>query len=255
MKKAIQKKYVKVNGIQAKTATLLHGGEIIELYGLEKTKPVFEFAIKVIFEDNYLAIVHKPAGLVVSGNKFQTLENALPFNLSSSNQPDALRQPLPIHRLDFPTTGILLIGKTANAVTALKQLFENKTIHKTYAAVTYGEMPSKGIINTPIDGKDAFSEFKVLKTLKSERYSFLNLVELNPKTGRRHQLRKHLAGIGTPIFGDLTYGKEHLIAKGNGLYLHASKLQFTHPITQEKLNFITNLPKKFNRLFGNIDAV
>ncbi|MDO6768992.1 MULTISPECIES: RluA family pseudouridine synthase [Cellulophaga] len=250
MKKAIQKKYVKVNNIIAETATLLQGGETISLYGLEGTKPVFEKKIDVIFEDEHIAIVYKPAGILVSGNKFQTLENTLPYNLNKSSEPDALVQTLPVHRLDYPTTGLLLIGKTAKAVILLKKMFENKLIDKTYTAVTYGEMPIKGVIYDSIDEKDATSAYKVLETLKSERYNFLNLVELYPKTGRRHQLRKHLASIGTPIFGDLDYGIEGLISKGNGLYLHASNLKFKHPITCEKLDITAPLPKKFKRLFS-----
>lgn len=187
---------------------------------------------------------------MVSGNKFQTLENSLPFNLSKSEEPDALLNPLPVHRLDYPTTGLLIIGKTASCVIALKHMFEYKQIQKKYIAVTQGKMMSEGIINTPIDDKESISEYKLLISLKSDRYNFLNLIELNPKTGRRHQLRKHLASIGTPIFGDIDYGIEDLIAKGNGLYLHASKLQFTHPVTQKKIILEAELPKKFKRLFG-----
>lgn len=255
IKKAIKKKFVFVDGSIAQTATLLHGGEKIELFGLVESKPVFELTLKVVFEDNHLAVVYKPAGILVSGNKFQTLENALPFNLLKSPEPDALLNPLPVHRLDYPTTGLLIIGKTASCVIALKRMFGNKKIKKTYTAVTYGKMIAKGTINEPIDDKESVSEYKVLKTLKSDRYNFLNLVELNPKTGRRHQLRKHLASIGAPIFGDIDYGITGLISKGNGLYLHASKLQFTHPVTHQQIILEAELPKKFKRLFSepNLD--
>ncbi len=250
MKKAIQKKYVKVNDTIAQTATLLYGGETISLYGLEHSKPIFQKKIDVLFEDDYLAIVYKPAGILVSGNKFQTIENALPYNLKQGTQKDSLIQPLPVHRLDYPTTGLLLIGKTAKTVILLKKIFEEKVIDKTYIAITYGKMLPDGIINKPVDDKTSISEYKVLETLKSDRYNFLNLVELHPKTGRRHQLRKHLASIGTPIFGDLQYGIEGLISKGNGLYLHANNLKFTHPITGKKINITASLPKKFKRLFS-----
>jgi 23S rRNA pseudouridine1911/1915/1917 synthase len=252
MKKAIQKKYVKVNDVIGQTATLLHGGETITLYGLEHSKPVFEKKLEVIFEDDYLAVLNKPAGILVSGNKFQTIENTLPYNLKLSTQKDSLLQPLPVHRLDYPTTGLLLIGKTAKTVIALKNMFEDKLITKTYFAVTYDEMKKEGIINEPINEKASTSTYKVLKTLKSERYNYLNLVELHPKTGRRHQLRKHLASIGTPIFGDIEYGIEGLISKGNGLYLHASNLEFRHPVTNQEMNIFTQLPKKFKRLFSDI---
>ncbi|MGB0523108.1 MAG: RluA family pseudouridine synthase [Flammeovirgaceae bacterium] len=250
MKKAIKKGWVRVNGEVASTARLLTGGEQIELQRVV-TKPVKTLAmpLAVLYEDEYLAVIHKPAGMEVSGNRHRTIANALAFNLKKSTLPDALTQPHPAHRLDYPTSGVLLIGKTHTTLTALNQLFERKEIEKTYYAVTIGMMKPKGSINQAIDDKLAFTAFEVLDSMTSVKYTQLNLVKLLPKTGRRHQLRIHLATMGNPILGDKIYGQEGLIQHGNGLYLHAVSLTFTHPITHTRVVVKASLPKKFQKLF------
>ena len=139
--------------------------------------------------------------------------------------------PQPVHRLDYATTGILLVGKTNNSIRALNKLFEDKTIKKTYYAITIGKMYQKnGVVTSNINGKTAKSYYKVIQTVESKRFEKLNLVELSPATGRRHQLRIHLSEIGNPILSDKTYGTEPLILKGKGMYLHAySCLLYTSP--------------------------
>lgn len=249
-KKAIKKQLVLVKGNIATTSLFIHGGEIIELYQLKENRKVFHLDLEIIFEDDYLAIINKPAGINVSGNSFATIDNALTQNLKSSTQKDTVR-PRPVHRLDYPTSGLLLIGKTNTSVIALNKLFENKEIQKTYHAVSIGKMNLHGKIDKNIDDKPSFTEYKVLETITSERFEYLNLVQLHPKTGRKHQLRKHLLTIGNPILGDKDYYLENLILKGKGLYLHASKLAFTHPITLEKMTIYSKLPKKFKKLFPN----
>ncbi|MFC2110529.1 RluA family pseudouridine synthase, partial [Bacteroidota bacterium] len=186
----------------------------------------------------------------VSGNKKWTLENALRSNLTPSTQKDALLHPEPIHRLDHPTSGVLLIGKTTAAVIELNQLFEKKEIKKSYFAVTINKQKKTGVINTPIDNKISTTHFEVKKSLISERFDFLNLVELKPKTGRKHQLRIHLSSIGNPILGDKEYAVSDKTLFGNGLYLHAFSLEFTHPFTKEIILQTADLPKKFTRLFN-----
>ena len=155
----------------------------------------------------------------------------------------------PVHRLDYPTSGLLLIGKTSRATIALNQLFENRQMYKTYHAVSIGKMESEGVIQQPVDNREAHSRFQVLKSEPSERFEFLNLVRLFPSTGRKHQLRIHLATLGNPILGDKDYGKEGLILRGKGLYLHASSLKFIHPITNQPIEISEPLPKKFTRIF------
>lgn len=201
-----------------------------------------------MFEDEYLAVIHKPAGILVSGNTFITIANALPQNLKKSKLSDATT-PQPVHRLDFPTTGILLVGKTSSSIRALNQLFENHEIQKKYFAIAIGEMEKEGTITSEIDEKESTSNYTVTKSVDSPRFEKLNLVELDPKSGRRHQLRKHLSSIGNPILGDKEYGIEGLVLNGKGLYLHAYSLEFTHPFTNEKMSLVDELPSKFTKIF------
>jgi 23S rRNA pseudouridine1911/1915/1917 synthase len=250
IKKAIKKEFIFIDGVLATTSKYISGGEKIELFEAENS-PIFErlqLNLEVLFEDDYLAIIYKPAGILVSGNKFVTIANGLTQNLIKSNQPDAVR-PQPIHRLDYPTSGILLIGKTSSSINALSALFKNKEIQKTYFAITIGEMKENGKMNFPVDEKIALTQFEVLQTVVSKRFTRLNLVKLNPKTGRKHQLRKHLSSIGNPILGDKEYFKEGLILKGRGLYLHASALDFIHPFTKDTISITKENPKKFTTIF------
>jgi len=249
-KNAIKKGIVYINGEVGYTGDWICGGETIDLYQQEEPKkPVLDFKLEILYEDEHLAAIYKPAGILVSGNKRFTIENALVFNLTKSKQPDALLRPEPIHRLDYPTSGALLIGKTVSAVIALNLIFEFRSISKTYAAVAIGNMKVEGIVETPIDGRPAKSIYKRLISISSEKYGALNLITLNPHTGRRHQLRKHLSEVGHPIFGDHLYGIDGLILKGKGLFLHAAKLHFEHPITKEDIIIVAPLPKKFTNLF------
>lgn len=193
-------------------------------------------------------MVHKPAGILVSGNQFKTIANALAQNLNRSPLSDTAR-PQPVHRLDYATTGILLVGKTSSSIRALNQLFEAKQVDKTYYAATIGEMDKRGKITSTIDGKPSQSGYTVLETVASKRFGKLNLVHLQPSTGRRHQLRKHLASIGNPILGDKDYGIADLILNGKGLYLHAYALRFLHPFTNKAIYLNDPFPERFEKLF------
>ncbi len=250
LKKALNKDLIKVNGEPGSSATFITGGEIIEFSVPEtiSTKKPLHLSLHVLFEDEHLAAIHKPAGILVSGNKFKTIANALPQNLKNSGLPDATL-PQPVHRLDYATTGVLLIGKTSSSIRVLNKMFEDKKILKTYCAITIGKMDPSGKIASTIDEKDAFSSFFLLESVPSERFGILNFTELRPETGRRHQLRKHLSGIGNPILGDRLYGTEGLILKGKGLFLHAYSLRFQHPFTGEEIIVIDELPERFKKIF------
>tara|TARA_B110000091_G_scaffold209576_1_gene250985 strand:+ start:377 stop:1240 length:864 start_codon:yes stop_codon:yes gene_type:complete len=252
IKKVIKKKLIFIDNCVATTAQFILGGEKITLFQSEKPSDFkrLTFDLEVVFEDDHLAIVNKPAGILISGNKFKTIDNALQQNLQKSTQLDAVR-PRPAHRLDYPTTGLLLIGKTSKCILSLNKLFENKEILKTYYAITIGKMEASGSINVLIDEKIATTDYVVLENVKSDRFAFLNLVKLSPKTGRRHQLRKHLTALGNPILGDKEYGKEGFILKGKGLYLHAGILEFTHPFTKQKMSIEKELPNKFIKIFSS----
>ena len=202
IKKAIKKEFIFINGVLATTSKFISGGEKIELFETENlsTFERLKLDIEVLFEDDYLAIIYKPAGILVSGNKFVTIANALAQNLQKSNKSDAVK-PQPIHRLDYPTSGLLLIGKTSTAIIKLGDLFKNKEIKKTYFAITIGKMKPKDFINLPIDEKEATTEYTVLESVISKRFEFLNLLKLEPKTGRKHQYKKTFIIYWKSYFG------------------------------------------------------
>lgn len=250
IKKALKKSLVKVNDEFADTATWIQGGETISIQLPEPSNDSkrLKLDLEVLFEDDHLAIINKPAGVQVSGNRLVTIANALPQNLQPSAAPDAC-SPWPIHRLDYGTTGVLVVGKTGRSIRDLSEQFQKKKVQKTYYAIAIGRMPNSGSIDFPIDDKQAFTSYKVEKAIPSPRFDQLNLVKLHPETGRRHQIRKHLAEIGHPILGDKDYGLEGLILTGKGIYLHAFQIEFTHPDTDQKVRFTSALPKKYWKIF------
>ena len=250
LKKAIKKKFITVNDTIATSATLLNGGECISLCIPKEvsSNKKLDFQLNVLFEDDHLAVIHKPAGILVSGNRFKTIANALAQNIQLSNLPDATK-PQPAHRLDYATTGVLLVGKTSSSIRALNRMFEDKKVEKTYYAVTIGEMNDRGKITSEIEGKKSQSNYKLFESVSSKKFGKLNLVKLKPQTGRRHQLRKHLSSINNPILGDKEYGIENFILSGKGLYLHAYSLSFIHPFTNKQVYFKDELPQGFKKIF------
>lgn len=250
LKKALKKQYITVNDFIATTATMINGGECISLSIPQEIGPKKKlvFPLEIIFEDDHLAAIHKPAGILVSGNRFKTIANALAQNIKKSNLHDACTLQ-PIHRLDYATTGILLAGKTSSSIRALNKMFENKEVQKTYFAVTIGEMNHKGKVTSEIDGKESHTNYAIIESVPSVRFGMLNLVKLDPETGRTHQLRKHLSDIGNPILGDKEYGIENLILNGKGLFLHAYSLAFIHPFTREEILLEDALPERFGKIF------
>lgn len=239
-----------IDGEKATTAQFIHGGEVIELLEEKITsKKAFIKQLEVLYEDEDLAVILKPNGILTSGNAFATIANCLEMNLKESCGADAVT-PFPVHRLDYETSGLLLIGKTASSRRKLHDMFENDEITKTYHAVCVGRMEHTfGTIDSEIDGKPAFTSYQVLQSVASEKFDALHLVELHPKTGRTHQLRRHLLSIGNPIMGDKKYFLQDKQHKGYGLYLHATKLEFVHPISHQVLHIESVLPRKFTRIF------
>ena len=246
IKKTIKKGLVKVDGEESAGGVWLKAGQKVDLLENQLSKhKVFEMELEVVFEDNDLAVINKPAGIEVSGNKFKTIQNALAFNLKTSNKKDKLSRAVPVHRLDFPTSGLLLCAKTHEAAVELGKQFENKLIKKTYFAIVNGKLEGRGEINQPLDGKKSVTLYKSVKTIPSLKAEQLTLLELKPLTGRTHQLRKHLAGIGHPIVGDGVYSSDFPLLKGKGLLLSANELIFSHPISGSIMEIKIPIPHKF----------
>lgn len=247
VKKALKKQLILHNKQIAQSGTFVRLGDEFELMEDNVNPPkIFPMDLEVIFEDDHLAIVFKPAGYPVSGNQYKTILNALPHNLNKSTLADALPWPLPTHRLDAPTSGLLIVAKTHSTRISLGDMFAHKTIQKRYHAVVQGFLNIKGKLNSPIDGKSAESQIKTLKIVPSKYNEYLSLMELSPLTGRTHQLRIHLSRLGHPIAGDKLYGKLGNTIGHKGLFLSAVALTFKHPVTGENLEFTVEHPKKFD---------
>ena len=247
IKKAIKKGRVLIDGELATTGRWVKTGQVIQLVELDQTlAKVYHLKVPIVYEDDVLAVINKPAGIVTSGNKFRTLQNTLPYNLTISKASDALLTPLPVHRLDYSTSGLIIIAKTARGRRLLGKQFEDKVIQKQYRAVVMGELPLSGTIKIPIQQKAAHTDFQRLASVPSLKNNYLSLVALRPITGRTHQLRIHLSKMGFPILGDKLYGQPGRILKGKGLFLSAIGLQFIHPINKELLQFEIDSPAKFD---------
>jgi len=250
MKKVIKRGALLVDGEPGKSGSWVEKNQKVLLVDLELKPPKpLNINLEVVFEDEHLAIVNKPSGIEVSGNKFFTIQNALVKSIKPSMEPDALKWARPVHRLDMPTSGLLIIGKTATALMRLGQMLENRQVHKKYHAIVSGSLPDNGEIAIPIVNREALSSYKCISRCHSLKMQWLSLVELSPHTGRTHQLRIHMAKLGFPIVGDREYGVGPLL-KGKGLFLAAVELSFVHPITNELVTINIEHPAKFDSLMN-----
>ena len=248
MKKVIKQGAVLVDGeVGQKSDWVFENQKITLTDSAVKPQKPLGLKLDIIFEDEHIAIINKPAGIEVSGNKFFTVQNALMTNINPSSEPDILKWAVPVHRLDMPTSGLLLIAKTASAVIKLGQQFEERFVQKKYLAIVAGNIPENGEINSDIDGQKALTGFSCIKRCHSLKVNWLSLVELTPHTGRRHQLRIHMADYGFPIVGDRKYNNGPLLI-GKGMFLTAIGLSFLHPHLNNPMNISINLPNKFNAL-------
>jgi tRNA pseudouridine65 synthase len=218
--------------------------------------------LNIIYRDEHLIAIDKPVGLLVHKSFIDKHETQNAMHLLR----DQIGQWVyPVHRLDKPTSGVLLFALNPDVAKEISQLFEAHQVHKTYRAIVRGHPPEQGVIDHPIKpsndfktknnksskstkpAQEALTEFKCLETFELpysvDRYptSRYALVELYPKTGRKHQLRKHLKHISHPIIGDPKYGKskhnqffqQHYECKR--LLLASTALSFCHPIIQENI--------------------
>mgnify|MGYP002621646107 CR=1 FL=1 len=252
---------VTVDGEAVKPGIKLRGGEHIRVTVTEQAAPVVEaeaIDLNVVYEDDELAVIDKPAGMVVhpaTGNESGTLVNALLARwpqIASMDDPDERRGI--VHRLDKDTSGLLVIAKTAEALRRLMAQFQARTVEKTYLALLERTpRTTTGRIEAPIgrdpkqrkrmavlrSGKPAVTEFNVIDDNFRDHAA---LVEFNLLTGRTHQIRVHAAFINCPVIGDRVYGFRKQRIRMKRLFLHAHRLSFDHPTSGERLTFESPLP-------------
>jgi len=246
-RKAIKRGEIRVDGKISDPHNWIKPGQHIELIDGERNPPrPFRFPLRIEYEDDWLAVVEKPPGYPVNGNRHRTIENALIFNLKESSQRDALKWPRPVHRLDNSTGGLLVAAKTKIALARLGQQFQYREVQKRYRAIVIGRLEGRACIKEPLDEREAETRYSSVEHVPSLRNNWLTLIDLWPKTGRTHQLRRHLANIGYPILGDKLYGLEGEILRGKGLFLWAVEISFTHPKKDEKLTIIIKEADKFS---------
>lgn len=249
LKKAIKKGLILINGQKAQTGDWIKEGQKIELLQPDiPNKKIFKLDFEVLFEDQHIALIHKPAGFSTSGNFFKTIENALPHNLNRSTQPDALPFPLPAHRLDNPTAGILICAKTTSSLLRLQKNLAERKIQKVYYALVHGKLWKDLRLDSEIEEKPSVTLVSPLKFFKINEELY-TLVEAKPLTGRTHQIRIHLSEFEHPIVGDEVYGNEETgyFAHKN-LYLYSGGVSFSHPVTEEAIEVESRLPKRFRNL-------
>ncbi|MDT0675153.1 RluA family pseudouridine synthase [Autumnicola musiva] len=247
IKKAIKRGEILLNGKPALTSDWIAEGQKIDLLQpKENNKKIFKLKLEILFEDEDLAIINKPAGIPTSGNYFKTVENALPFNLKIPKNDSALPAPLPVHRLDNPTSGLLICAKTRQALNMMQHKFQEREVQKIYLAMVTGKTPEKVIFTDGIEGKCAKTAVERLEIFSSED-KFFSLLKVYPHTGRTHQIRIHLSQNRFPIVGDKQYGGSNF-AKFKGLFLTAIGLEFNHPVRDKQLKFELPYPNKFLKL-------
>lgn len=263
---------VQVNGLALKPKDKLVGGETIaldaeaEIVVIAEPEPI---PLEILFEDESLLIVNKPAGLVVHpavGNWNGTLLNAL---LNHDANLETLPRAGIVHRIDKETSGLLMIAKTLQAHNSLTQQLQDRNITREYLAITRGRMTAGGTIDEPIgrhptdrkrfavreNGKLAVTHYRV-----SQRFTRHTLVQVKLETGRTHQIRVHMAHIRFPLLGDQVYGGrfqmppdcserlEKELRSFKRQALHAAKLGLQHPVTDEYLEWEQPLPDDMIRL-------
>jgi len=216
---------------------------------------------QVIYEDDYILALNKPAGWVVNdsetahGNPVlqDWISKNLKFDISNSKN---LRSGI-VHRLDKPTSGVILVAKNEEVFNLLQKEFFDREVQKTYVALVHGHVKNgEGVINAPVgrlpwkrtkfgvidSGREAVTNYKVLKY-----FNDYTLLELYPKTGRTHQLRVHLKHIGYPIVSDHLYvGRKTLrndLKTFPRLFLHAKIIEFIHPVTKKKIKIEAPIPE------------
>jgi 23S rRNA pseudouridine1911/1915/1917 synthase len=272
VKHVIEEGDVLVNGKVPKVSQHLKEGDIIILTQrppIEATAVAQEMPLDIVYEDEAIIVINKPAGLVVHpapGNPDKTLVNALLFHCHDLSGIGGVLRPGIVHRLDKDTSGLIVAAKSDDAHRSLSAQFEKHDVHKKYLALVWGDVKgNSGEIVLPVGrhtnnrkkmstkskhGKGALTLWKV-----RERFGVATLLDVEIKTGRTHQIRVHLSDRGYPVVGDAVYGnsakintvKDPLmkakIKEFNRQALHAAQLSFIHPLKNERVVFTANMPQ------------
>ncbi len=283
IRKAIDAGTVTVNGGPTKPSYKCRTGDLLRIW-LHRPRaglPVpEEIPLEILFEDEYLALINKPPDMVVhpaKGNWSGTLANAISFHFSALSEAGGEHRPGIVHRLDRDTSGVILIAKEERTHRDLGMMFERRKVFKEYVAITQGVLDrDSDYIESPIihhprertkmavtdddedeDAKDAVTFYEV-----AERFDGYTFVRVQPRTGRTHQIRVHLASIGCPVLADKAYGGRDQLRLSDLVprlppdedevlmprqALHAHRLRFQHPRTGEWLEGIAPLPAVFER--------
>ena len=284
----IEQGKILVNSLTPKPSLRLHGNDDVVITGRVQLPPLKAFAedipLDVVYEDNDLAVINKPAGMSVHAGSGKnesgtrgTLVNALLHRFGALSAPVDELRPGIVHRLDKDTSGLMVIAKSDSAHRDLAKQFAAHQVKKTYLALVHGWLKkAQGTVNAPISrdpvrrarmttrgtranrpGRSAVTHWKVLQQIDGQHGKF-SLLEVKIETGRTHQIRVHLASLGHPVVGDALYGAPRKIA-GYGEpaslernFLHAAAIQFLHPRTGKALAFEQPLPGELKSFFRRI---
>jgi 23S rRNA pseudouridine1911/1915/1917 synthase len=286
---------VLVNGASAKASLKLRGGEQVEVLGEPAPPPLRAIPeaipLDVVYEDNDLSVINKPAGMMVHAGSGATddarnrgtLVNALLSHYAELSHSEDLVRPGIVHRLDKQTSGLIIVARNDTAHLRLSEMFSRRQVRKTYIALVHGAVKQdKGTINAPISrdavrrtrmttrreegARTAVSHYTVLQRIES-RFGKFTLVSVRIETGRTHQIRVHLASIGHPVVGDTLYGAPARFPAGGARkkfgpepetialdrnFLHAAELEFTHPITGKSLSMKATMPEQLTAFLNQL---
>ena len=237
-------------------------GERVEVRLVEKKLEPEDIPVPVVFEDSYLLVVEKPAGLVVhpgAGNRSGTLVNALlERGIAGGEEED---RPGVVHRLDRDTSGLMVVAKGEEAYSELVAALAERRVKRVYRAIVVGEgLPEMGTVDSPLGrdptnptlmvagvGRPAVTHFEVVREAAAH-----TMLRVRLETGRTHQIRVHLKAIGHPVYADPLYGEP---VPGQRLWLHAESLAFVHPVTGKALKFESQIPVDLREAARALDPV
>lgn len=270
IQKSIENGYIFVNGKNVNKKYKVQIGDEVKICEQElkvlDAKPE-NIPLDIVFEDEHLLVVNKPRGMVVHpapGNYEGTLVNALLYHCKESlSGINGVLRPGIVHRIDKDTSGLLIVAKTDIAHLGLAEQIKEHSFTREYNAVICGHLKEQnGTVNAPIgrsckdrkkmcvtdaNSKNAVTHYTVIQ--EYEKYSHISL---KLETGRTHQIRVHMAHLGHSVAGDAVYGNDKYSAYLNGQCLHAIKIGFIHPVTNEYLEFTTDLPQYFKEFLNKI---